>query len=169
MKVFAAVERRIRSSRESGNGTYPSLIQQERLPALKEIRRLSIPFLQQQEQPAALDGEPHLVRAREAIDDAAPGEVARMLPADLVDEQERCTDRSVGLLVGDDEADRRDRLPLNLPAVCATDIVMASNRIPGSRIAFMTLTTSGALSQEAPICSNGRSVPLPSVRLVPSK
>ena len=92
-----------------------------------------------------------------------------MLSADFVDEQEhvrtgRYACRSV-------MAKRMAGIvcPVNLPAVGSTDIVMASKRMPGSRISFITLATSGAFSHGAPICSNGRSVPLPSVRLVPSK
>ena len=34
---------------------------------------------------------------------------------------------------------------------------------------FIVAATAGASSHEAPTCSNGRSVPRPSVRLVPSK
>ena len=65
-------------------------------------------------EPTAFDGEPHLVRPREAIDRRRPGEVARVPPADLVDEQERRADRPVRPPVGDGEANRRDRLPLVL-------------------------------------------------------
>ena len=59
--------------------------------------------------------------------------------------------------------------PPNLAAVAATDTVTASKRMPGSRRPFIASTISGAFNHDAPICSNGRSVPRPSVRLVPSK
>ena len=79
------------------------------------------------------------------------------------------TDGSVCLTIGDDEADRGDRLSGELRGSLLDRQVMASKRIPGSRVSFMTLATAGALSQDAPICSKGGSVPLPSVRFVPSK
>ena len=50
-----------------------------------------------------------------------------------------------------------------------TVMVIASKRTPGNCFSFIALATSGAFSQGAPICSNGRSVPRPSVRFVPSK
>ena len=92
-----------------------------------------------------------------------------MLAADLVDQQ-RATCAPAGRpAIGDDEADAGDRLPVELRGGRRDRIVIASKRMPGSRISFIARATSGALSHDAPICSNGRSVPRPSVRLVPSK
>ena len=59
--------------------------------------------------------------------------------------------------------------PGNFAALAATGIVMASKRIPGSLRPFMTVTTASAFSHGAPTCSNGQSVPRPSVSVVPSK
>ena len=92
-----------------------------------------------------------------------------MLPADLVDEQQRRADRPVGLPIGDDEADAGIVWPGNFAAVGSTGIVIASKRMPGSRIVVHRPDDRGAFSHGAPICSNGRSVPRPSVRFVPSK
>ncbi len=63
---------------------------------------------------AALDGESHLVRTGEAIDGRGPGEVARVLTANLVDEQERRADGPVRAAVGNREANRRNSLPFML-------------------------------------------------------
>src|ERR1044071_7007253 len=66
-----------------------SAVEQVRFAALAELRGRPVPLLQKLREPAALDGQSHLVRPREAVDGCRPGEVARVPAAGLVDEQER--------------------------------------------------------------------------------
>src|SRR3712207_8888718 len=95
-------------------GLVGSAVEQVRFAALAELSGLPVPFLQELTEPAALDGEPHLVRPREAVDGRRPGEVARVPTAYLVDEQQRRADGPVRPPVGDGEANCRDGLPLVL-------------------------------------------------------
>src|SRR6188508_2541645 len=91
-----------------------SAIEQERLAAFRERCRLPVPLGEESRQAAAFDGESDLVRSGEAIDGSAPGELARMLAADLVDEEQGHPNWPIRLSIGYGEADAGDRLPLEL-------------------------------------------------------